>query len=250
MASSLLRTLLAATALFAASAPAFAQQRRPPAEAEEEQNYIEIPGVGRMVLPPGVHGYPQPEPRAPSVAEREPGVLPAPRPPEPPLSAAQAQAKMLDALMTRLKSAADGPETQAVAALARAAFAHAPSDTLALIAQRAAIAEAAGAPQLAVTLLDRAIALAPGWAEAFVRRAQLRLAAGDPLAARADLDAALRLEPRRFDALAAEAALLEEVGDKKGALAAYRRALNLVPKQETLRQNEERLRLEIEGRDI
>jgi len=246
----LLRTLLAATALLVAGAPAFAEQRRPPpAVAEEERNYIEIPGLGRMVLPPGVHGYPQPERPAPRAAEREPDE-PARRPPEPPQSAAQAQARMLDGLMARLKSAADGPETDAVAALARAAFAHAPSDTLALIAQRAAIAEAAGAPQLAVTLLDRAIALSPVWAEAFVRRAQLRLSLGDPLAARADLDAALRLEPRRFDALAAEAALLEEVGDKKGALAAYRRALNLAPKQDMLRQNEERLRLEIEGRDI
>jgi hypothetical protein len=45
-------------------------------------------------------------------------------------------------------------------------------------------------------------------------------------------------------------ALKEEAGDKKGALVLYRRALALAPKLESLRRTEQRLRVEVEGRDI
>ncbi|MFY9629415.1 MAG: tetratricopeptide repeat protein [Methylocystis sp.] len=58
------------------------------------------------------------------------------------------------------------------------------------------------------------------------------------------------MEPRRFDALAALGALLEEAGDKKAALETYRRGLALDPRQEKLQKSEDRLRLEVEGRDI
>jgi Tfp pilus assembly protein PilF len=201
-----------------------------------------------MVIPPGVQAFPK-SLRGPPTVRKEPGERRAA--PTEPLSRAQAeQEKRLDELIARLKGAADGPETEAVAALARVAFARAPSETQAFLTQRALTAEAAGAPQVAATLLDRVIAVDRDWAEAFVQRARLRLGLDDPLGAKADLNAALRIEPRRFDALAALAALLEAQGDKKGALATYRRALKLAPKQENWRQNEERLRTEVEGRDI
>ena len=54
----------------------------------------------------------------------------------------------------------------------------------------------------------------------------------------------------RFDALAAVGALSEELGDKKRALDAMRKSLAISPRQDALRKQEERLRLEVEGRDI
>jgi tetratricopeptide (TPR) repeat protein len=216
------------------------------AAEEEDGSFIEIPGFGRIPLPPalGREGAEEPAPRE---APKKPAHA---AEPAPKLTPAQAQAKVTDQLAARLKAASDSSEAEAIMGLLRQAFANATSDTSALIATRAATAEKAGAPALALALLDRLVAIDPAWSEGFVQRAQLRLAEGDAAGARADFEAALRLEPRRFDALMALGSLKEEADDKKGALEAYRRALGLAPQLESLRRTEQRLRVELEGRDI
>jgi tetratricopeptide (TPR) repeat protein len=212
----------------------------------EEGNFIEIPGFGRIPLPPALReGAEEPAPREAQKKPARAAAEPAPR-----LTPAQAQAKLTDQLAARLRAASDSAEAEAILGLLRQSFAATPSDTSALIATRAATAEKAGAPALALALLDRLVAIDPAWPEGFVQRAELRLAEGDAAGARADFEAALRLEPRRFDALMALGALKEEAGDKKGALELYRRALALAPKLESLRRTEQRLRVEVEGRDI
>jgi Tfp pilus assembly protein PilF len=75
-------------------------------------------------------------------------------------------------------------------------------------------------------------------------------AAGDDAGARADLETALRLEPRRFDALTMLIAVAERSGDKQQALSASRRALALQPMNQDLRKTEDRLKVDVEGRDI
>jgi tetratricopeptide (TPR) repeat protein len=215
------------------------------AAEEEGGNFIEIPGFGRIPLPPALGREDAEE--APRAAPKKPA-----RSAEPAkkLTPAQAQAKLTDQLATRLQAASDSSEAEAIMGLLRQAFANTPSDTSALIATRAATAEKAGAPALALALLDRLVAVDPTWSEGFIQRAQLRLVEGDAAGARADFEAALRLEPRRFDALMALGSLKEEGDDKKGALDAYRRALALAPMLESLRRTEQRLRVEVEGRDI
>jgi tetratricopeptide (TPR) repeat protein len=207
-------------------------------------NFIEIPGFGRIPLSPSREPDEEPALRK---APKKPARAAAPAKT---LTPAQAQAKATDELAERLQTATDSSEAEAIMGLLRQAFAASTSDTSALIATRAATAEKAGAPALALMLLDRLVAIDPAWSEGFVDRAQLRLVDGDAAGARADFEAALRLEPRRFDALMALGALKEEAGDRKGALDAYRRALALAPKLESLRRNEQRLRVELEGRDI
>ncbi|HTO78155.1 MAG TPA: hypothetical protein VMJ31_00105 [Methylocystis sp.] len=215
------------------------------AAEEDNGNFIEIPGFGRIPLPPAL-GREGAEDAAPREAPKKPAhVEPAPN-----LTPKQAHARAIDQLATRLKAASDSSEAEAVMGLLRQAFADATSDTSALIATRAATAEKSGAPALALALLDRLVAIDPAWSEGFVQRAQLRLAGGDAAGARADFEAALHLEPRRFDALMALGALKEEADDRKGALELYRRALALAPKLESLRRTEQRLRVEVEGRDI
>ncbi len=168
----------------------------------------------------------------------------------PPKTPQEARARALDALLGRLKNASDEPEAQAIATRVLAVFAATSSDTIALLSSRAAAAAISGAQPVAEALLDDVIVLDPNWSEGFVRRARIRAERGDAGGAREDLEAALRLEPRRFDAFSALGALHEEAGDKKAALDAYRRALALDPMQEALQKSEERLRLDIEGRDI
>ena len=239
---SMRNTLLGLLGLVLLTAPGPAS-----AAAENGGGFIEIPGFGRIPLPPTL----PPDGVEKTIPREAPKKLPPPvAEPGPKLTPQQAQAKMTDQLAARLKSASNSAEAEAVMGLLRQAFANTTSDTSTLIASRAATAEKAGAPGLALTLLDRLVAIDPAWSEGFVERGRLRLVEGDAPGARADFEQALRLEPRRFDALLALGELKEESGDKKGALEAYRRALALAPKLESLRRTEQRLRVEVEGRDI
>ena len=247
--------LFAVAAISAVCGPvAAASNEDPPifSTGDAGEDYIEIPGVGRIPIPPGVKLF-QP-PRGAQRFSDDDGesapVSPKPAPPPAPKSPEQARAATLEDLLARLKNAADEPEASAIGAKVRGLFASAPSETVALLTDRAMAAELGGAQLVAQALLDHVIALDPRWSEGFVHRARAKAAHGDDAGAREDLEAALRLEPRRFDALALLGALFEEAGDKKGALDAYRRALALDPKQEALQKTEERLRLDVEGRDI
>ncbi|HEY8137544.1 MAG TPA: tetratricopeptide repeat protein [Methylocystis sp.] len=247
------RMLLAAAAISAVCGPVSAASNEDPAIISRQdggENYIEIPGVGRIPMPPGAKVF---QPRGAqrfSGDDDETAVAPKPAPPPAPKSPEQARAAALEDLLARLKNAADEPEALAIGAKVRGLFANAPSETVALLADRAMAAVLGGAQPVAQALLDHVIALDPRWSEGFVRRARAKATRGDGAGAREDLEAALRLEPRRFDALASLGALFEEAGDKKGALDAYRRALALDPKQEALQKIEDRLRLDVEGRDI
>ncbi len=234
------KTLFATAAILAVGAGLAAQGATP--DAQSGENFIEIPGVGRIPAPPGVTVFQQHGDKAFSREETAPKAAP----PQAPKSSDA----ILDNLLARLKVAADEPEAQSIALAIQGLFAKNPSDTIVLLCARAGTAETAGAVAVASTLLDRVIALDPSWSEGFVRRARLKAARGDADGAAADLKAALRLEPRRFDALAALGALQEAAGDKRGALDAYRRALALDPQQGALQKTLERLRLQVEGRDI
>ena len=77
---------------------------------------------------------------------------------------------------------------------------------------------------------DAAIALDPGYVEAWHRRAIARFEAGDTLGAIADIGEALQREPRNFAALDTLARLSEAREDWKGAYAAWQKKLEIDPK--------------------
>lgn len=156
----------------------------------------------------------------------------------------------VEQLLDRLANAGDDLESRHIADALLRRWSRANSDTIDLLAARAQAAEAAGATPLARQLLDYVITLAPNWADGYIRRARVRAASGDDAGALSDLETSLLKEPRRFDALAMQGALAERSGDKKQALAATRKALALQPMNEDLRKSEERLKIEVEGRDI
>lgn len=230
-----------------------AQEDAPPSIGEEEDggNYLFIPGIGRIPLPPGARGFgPGNPPREEDLAPHQFGPHAVKPRPEAPKSAEERQADELNRLFARLSEAEDEREAQGAAAAIIRRWGQSGSDTIDLLAARALAAEAAGAPSLAKALLDYVVALSPNWPEAFVRRARLMAAGGDVSGALADLETAARLEPKRFDALEALGALSEKAGEKKRALEAYRKALEISPRNDSLHKNEERLRIEVEGRDI
>lgn len=163
---------------------------------------------------------------------------------------AAAPDEKMDALFHRLESARDEAESRVARSAILAKLARPVSDTIQLLIARAGAAEAAGAPDVARELLDYVVNLAPEWSDGYVRRARVRATAGEDFGAIADLEAALRIEPRRFDALEMLGAVSERAGEKKQALDAYRRAEAIDRHNEEVRRNAERLRVEVEGRDI
>lgn len=237
-----------------AAGAARAQQDEPPSVGTDENGgtFLFIPGVGKIPLPPGSRGFGPSDPTDPlgGLAPRAPDRKLAKPRPEPPKSPEERRAEEMSRLFGRLAAAEDDREAQAVSAAILARWSRSGSDTIDLLAARALAAEVAGAPGLSKALLDYIVALAPGWPEGFVRRARVMASEGDAAAALADLETAARLEPKRFDALEALGSLAEKTGDKKRALSAYRKALDIAPRNDALRKNEERLRLEVEGRDI
>ena len=230
-----------------AMSPRATEDSTPPLALEDDEDadderVLRIPGLGSIPLPPGARVMrPRPAPRdQPKAAS----------PPQPPASPAPRRAYSLDDLLARLAAAEDEQEAQAIAISLQRAWAHSGSDTIDLLIGRAAVAEAAGAIHAARELLDSVVLLEPAFAEGLVRRARIKFALGDLSGAAADLERAVRLEPRRFDAFSALGAAAESLGEKKRALEAYRRSLAIDPRQDSLRKTEERLRLEVEGRDI
>jgi tetratricopeptide (TPR) repeat protein len=246
--------LIVVTSLLAlALKPALAQDTEPRIGADADGgNFLFIPGVGKIPLPPGARGFPQGEglERADAPQLRRPAPRAAAPPPPPQLSPEERRAQEMSDLFARLGDAEDAREAQGAATAILRRWARSGSDTIDLLSARAVAAEAAGQGPLARELLNYVVVLAPQWADGFVRRSRVKAAEGDDAGALADLETAARLEPKRFDALAAIGVLAEKTGEKKRALEALRRARDITPSDETLQKNEERLRLEVEGRGI
>lgn len=210
-------------------------------------DFLFIPGIGRIPLPPGMRSLPPGQGGGDFDSEQRPrAAAPPPLPKDP----AERRAEEMARLYLRLEQAEDEREAQGLSAAIVSRWSHSESDTMNLLAARALAADTAGAPSLALNLLDYVVALSPQWSEGYVQRAKVRAEQGDVGGAVADLETAATLEPKRFDAFAALGALKEKSGDKKGALAAYKKSLAISPQQDSLRKSEERLRLEVEGRDI
>ncbi|HVL72332.1 MAG TPA: tetratricopeptide repeat protein [Beijerinckiaceae bacterium] len=168
----------------------------------------------------------------------------------PPAAVEKARPGGLESLFERLAAAKDETEANGVASLIERRWARSGSDTADLLMHRAGEALKAKELPLAIELLDRVIALQPGWAEAWHRRATAFFMLDDPASAMADLRQVLAREPRHFGAWAGLGHILMSGGDKASALEAYRRALALHPHMPRLKQAVDRLAPEVDGRDI
>jgi tetratricopeptide (TPR) repeat protein len=88
----------------------------------------------------------------------------------------------------------------------------------------------AGAHEEAVQDFDDAVALDPGFAEAWHQRAIARWQQGDTAGAIRDIEETLKREPRHFGAFRTLAGIAETRKDWRGAYAAWQKVLEIDPK--------------------
>jgi tetratricopeptide (TPR) repeat protein len=151
------------------------------------------------------------------------------------------------AIYSALREAGTPGEADRIAEQVLGLLVRSSSATVNVLMDRAALAEAHGEPTRARLLLDEAIALEPGFAEAYGRRAALAFAQDDFAGALQDLQAAVAREPRHFAALAGLGAVYEALNRPDEALKAYRAALEVHPFFEQARQGVARTARQVEG---
>ena len=95
---------------------------------------------------------------------------------------------------------------------------------------------ALGEVEPAITLLDRAVALDPGFAEAWNRRATVLFMIGRHEESIADIERVLVLEPRHYGALAGLGQILVRQDEPEGALIAFEAALAINPHLDRIRR--------------
>ncbi len=160
------------------------------------------------------------------------------------------QPATLDELFERLSAAKSGEEARPISAQIERRWLRSGSDTADLLMGRAIEAMKGGDHPLAVEILDRIIAVRPGWAEAWNKRATVFFMMGDTARARADIGETLRREPRHYGALFGLASMLMAADEKKAAYEAFKRVQALNPHFGPVKTLIERLRPEVEGTDI
>ncbi|WP_340694118.1 tetratricopeptide repeat protein [Hyphomonas sp.] len=164
--------------------------------------------------------------------------------------AGQAVAGPSDDMFEKLHNAPSESEANDVAQDIWASWMDSGSPTVDMIMQRAVDAQIVGDYETARAFYDRAILIAPDYAEAWSRRAGLFLNDENFPEALRDLNEALRLEPRHFGAWAGLGIMMEAMGAEKEALEAYRQALAIYPFMTQAMQAEKRLSKVAEGQGL
>lgn len=220
-------------------------------DGDQQDSVLTIPGLPRIPVPPGPRAF---GPDGPLTAGSQPNLVPAPTPaPEagvPPPPPVPDRKDVLDGLFSRLAKATDPDEAQGIAALIQHVWMHSGSDTADLLMMRALAAQAGDHRDVALALLDKVIALEPGWAEAWNKRATLRFLGDDDSGSMEDIGHVLALEPRHYGAISGMGFILKRHGLDKQALTALRRALELFPADADLRKAVDALTPEVEGREL
>lgn len=227
--------------LILCAAPAAAQ------DADKPSSRLIMPDGSVVPLPPGLQGFGTDGPEAvppPPVAE-EPAA-----PPKPPLSLAERRKQQLDELYDRLAKAKDAQEAGAIGAMIAQTLLRSGSDTADLVMQRAVTAMEAKDYPTATNLLDKAITLQPGWAEAWNKRATVRYLADDDTGSMADIGHVLALEPRHFGALSGMGLILHRNGEDKAALTVLRRAAGINPQDPQVKTMVDELAHAVEGSEL
>jgi tetratricopeptide (TPR) repeat protein len=147
----------------------------------------------------------------------------------------------LDRLFLQLREARSEAEIASLMGQIGGIWGRSGSESTDLLMARAEEANAKGAPDIALDLLDRIVNLSPRYAEAWRLRGRVQAQEGNGEEAISDLREALKLEPRHFGALNEIAGILEETGDARGAAEALKRLSEIIPFAEGLRQRLQKL---------
>lgn len=201
-----------------------------------------------MLLPDAAFARPANE--APP-APRDFPTITGPRAPAPkPLDEADARTQAADDLLGRLAKTQEPTAAKRIAAAVQALWLRSGSDTVDLLTSRAGEAQRKQKIDVAIKLMDEALAQRPDFVEGWNRRATLHFVAKDYDDAMADLHEVLIREPRHFGAWIGLGRILSDTGDDAKALAAYRKALEIYPAVEGLKKQADDLALKVEGQPI
>lgn len=124
------------------------------------------------------------------------------------------------------------------------------SETVSVLLARSTVALKAKDEQLALTLLDSIVELAPDNAEAWNRRAFIHYSMKNYRAAVGDLRRALALDTNHFKALDGLASIFRQLGDDAKALAVYEQLRQIHPHWPGLDKSVEELKSKVQGRGI
>jgi len=155
----------------------------------------------------------------------------------------------LDPLFEELRTG-DARDADATVERIQAIWADSQSDTVDVLYERASAAAAAGALDLASALLDHALGLSPGFAQAYALRGAVRLRAENQAGSIADFSRAIELEPRQFEARVALAEIMLAGGDKRGAYDMFQKALEWNPHEAHARDRARKLLEQLNGQEI
>jgi len=164
-------------------------------------------------------------------------------------SAADQTDPRLDLLFEELRT---GEARRAEENISRIAeiWSDAESDTVDLLYARAEESVMTGADDLAMTLINHVIGLAPNFAEGYAFRGMLRLETNDRAGAMEDFSKVLELEPRQFVVRLVLAGILEGSGAKREAYDMYQKVLEWNPHNEAAGQRARALRRDLDGQEI
>lgn len=221
------------------AAPAAAQ------DIDKPSSRLIMPDGSVVPLPPGLQGFGA---DGPEVAPPQPEEPAAPTQSKP--SLAERRKLQLDDLYDRLAKAKDSQEAGAIGAMIAQALLRSGSDTADLVMQRAVTAMEAKDFSTATNLLDKAITLRPGWAEAWNKRATVRYLADDDTGSMADIGHVLAIEPRHFGALSGMGLILHRNGEDKAALTVLRRAAGINPQDAQVKTMVDELAHAVEGSSL
>src|SRR5438270_11254248 len=160
------------------------------------------------------------------------------------------RSKNLDFLFEALKVAPDADSAKLVESRIWALWLASGSDTTDLLMSRVKSAIDGKDTNLAIELLDAVIELRPDYVEAWNRRATLHFTNKDYGKSLADIRQVLAREPRHFAALSGLGVIMQEFGEEKLALEAFRRALAVNPHLQKIPEFVKTLTEKVEGRDI
>jgi len=145
------------------------------------------------------------------------------------ISAAQQRAREENRLLAQLKRTADFKKAAEVSEAIEGLWAQSGSETVDLLMHWANKEIAEKNYAIALDFLDNAVALAPDYAEGWMRRASVHLMTNDIALAMVEIERVLQLNPRQYNAMLQLGAVFEMTGRNDDALAAYEKALKFYP---------------------
>ena len=156
----------------------------------------------------------------------------------------------LDRLYDRLAKAQSDKEAENIAIAIQRSELRSGSDTADLLMDRALTALQASKTDTAIKLLNAVIHLRPQYAEAWNKRATAYYLKNDYVRSIADIAQTLSRNPREYGAWNGLGMMLIDIGDKKHAYEALKKALAINPHLPDAQKALNKLKDDVEGRDI